>query len=79
MKNVYLNKIKCWKTECFLPKIKTINRISTLTISISILLMVLASVIRQEKERKWHDLELLLLTDVMFVYIKNQEESIKYH
>lgn len=26
MKNVYLNKIKWWKTEYFLPKMKTIKR-----------------------------------------------------
>lgn len=66
------------KTECFLPKIENKSRMSDFTTLFKIMLKVLASVIRHEKEirigkeeTKW-----FLFADDMIINVENSKECI---
>ena len=69
-----------WKIESISPKIRNKTRVPTLTSTINIVLEVLATAIRAEKEvngiqiRK-EEVKLLLFADDMILYIENPKDS----
>ena len=71
-----------WKTESIPPKIRNKTRVSTFATIIHIVLEVLATAIREEKEIKGiqiikEELKLSVFADDMILYTENPKDSIR--